>query len=104
MGSDNIYPNLGTLKGKNPLTKGWIVTSEPLGPQSVVTVSDFNPIGRLKVKVKLKKALPNTGYTIGLNVYGANSTIRFVHTAPWGISPLPQRPGILGLPANNVLD
>lgn len=52
-----------------PLTKGWAITSEPLGPKSKVSL-DFG--GGLRVNVKLTEVLPHTDYTIGLSVYGAD--------------------------------
>ncbi len=67
MSPDNVNPKI-----KKPLTKGWIITSEPLGPDSKVTL-DFK--GCLNLKVKLKEALPGTTYTIGLNLYGTDLSI-----------------------------
>ena len=52
-----------------PLTKGWSTASEPLGPKSRVSL-DFG--GGLNVKVKLAEVLPNTEYSVGLNVYGTD--------------------------------
>lgn len=68
MGSEDVKLRV-MLK---PLTKGWVVTSEPLDPKSKVSL-DFG--GRLDIKVKLQGVLPNTEYTIGLNVYGADIAI-----------------------------
>ncbi len=62
MAHDNVSPKL-----KKPLTKGWIVTSEPLNPKSTARLSFECYLG---VKVKLKGASPHTEYGIGLNVYG----------------------------------
>ena len=53
---------------KRSLTKGWVVTSEPLDDGQVRL--EFHRY--LEVNVKLKGASPLKQYTVGLNVYGAN--------------------------------